>query len=135
MTHGFTLRERARKLREHAMSVSAADRHASVLAPAEEYVEVGYNYRLSNLLAAMGRAQLGRLPEVVERRRQIAATYAKQIAELPGLLGLVIAFLWPSEVGPLVVGVPVSLVAVVLNASGPSAVRRHLARLRGTPSW
>jgi dTDP-4-amino-4,6-dideoxygalactose transaminase len=35
--------ERARRLREHAMSVSAADRHASVLAPAEEYGEVGFN--------------------------------------------------------------------------------------------
>jgi dTDP-4-amino-4,6-dideoxygalactose transaminase len=76
---------RARRLREHAMSVSAADRHASVLAPAEEYLEVGYNYRMTDLQAAVGIVQLGKLPEVVERRRQIAATYAKQIAELPGL--------------------------------------------------
>ncbi|WP_449386616.1 DegT/DnrJ/EryC1/StrS family aminotransferase [Cellulomonas soli] len=76
---------RARQLREHAMSVSAADRHASVLAPAEQYLEVGYNYRMTDLQAAVGIVQLGRLPEVVERRRQIAATYAEQIAELPGL--------------------------------------------------
>ncbi|MGN8244868.1 DegT/DnrJ/EryC1/StrS family aminotransferase [Cellulomonas soli] len=76
---------RARRLREHAMSVSAADRHASVLAPAEQYLEVGYNYRMTDLQAAVGIVQLGRLPEIVERRRQIAATYAKQIAELEGL--------------------------------------------------
>lgn len=66
---------------------------------------------------------------------QTVAFVALAIAELPGLLGLVIAFLWLSEVGPLVVAVPVSIAAVALNASGPSAVRRHLARLRGTPSW
>jgi len=77
--------QRARRLREHAMSVSAADRHASVLAPAEEYVEVGYNYRMTDLQAAVGIVQLGRLPEVVARRRELAATYAKQLADLPGL--------------------------------------------------
>ncbi|OJV83393.1 MAG: glutamine--scyllo-inositol aminotransferase [Cellulomonas sp. 73-92] len=77
--------QRARRLREHAMSVSAADRHASVLAPAEEYPEVGYNYRMTDLQAAVGLVQLGRLPEVVARRREIAATYAKHIGEIPGL--------------------------------------------------
>ena len=77
--------DRARRLREHAMSVSAAARHASVLAPAEEYTEVGYNYRMTDLQAAVGLVQLAKLPEVVARRREIAATYSKQIAELPGL--------------------------------------------------
>lgn len=76
---------RARRLREHAMSVSAADRHASVLAPAEEYAEVGYNYRMTDLQAAMGQVQLGRLPEIVARRRALADVYAKQIADIPGL--------------------------------------------------
>jgi dTDP-4-amino-4,6-dideoxygalactose transaminase len=77
--------DRARRLREHAMSVSAAARHASVLAPAEEYLEVGYNYRMTDLQAALGLVQLGRLPEVVVRRREIAAAYARRIAEIPGL--------------------------------------------------
>ena len=77
--------DRARTLREHAMSVSAAARHASVLSPAEEYREVGYNYRMTDLQAAVGLVQLAKLPEVVARRREIAATYAKQIAEIPGL--------------------------------------------------
>ncbi len=35
-----------------------------------EHTDIGYNYRLSNLLAALGRAQLARLDEMVERRRQ-----------------------------------------------------------------
>jgi dTDP-4-amino-4,6-dideoxygalactose transaminase len=77
--------ERARHLREHAMSVSAAARHSSVLAPPEEYTEVGFNYRMTDLQAAVGLVQLGRLPEVVRRRRELAAGYAKAIAEIDGL--------------------------------------------------
>jgi dTDP-4-amino-4,6-dideoxygalactose transaminase len=77
--------DRARHLREHAMSVSAADRHGSVLAPPEEYTEVGFNYRMTDLQAAVGLVQLGRLDEMVRRRREIAAGYAKHIAEIPGL--------------------------------------------------
>lgn len=77
--------ERARRLREHAMSVSAAARHASVLAPAEEYVEVGFNYRMTDLQAAVGLVQLAKLPAVVARRREIAAAYTKQLEDVPGL--------------------------------------------------
>lgn len=77
--------ERARRLREHAMSVSAADRHASVLAPPEEYAEIGFNFRMTDLQAAVGIIQLDRLPEVVARRRELAAGYAKAIAEIDGL--------------------------------------------------
>lgn len=77
--------DRARKLREHAMSVSAADRHASVLAPLETYDEVGYNFRMTDLQAAVGIVQLGRLSEVVARRRELAASYQKFLGEVPGL--------------------------------------------------
>jgi len=76
---------RAKHLREHAMSVSAADRHESVLPPAEEYAEVGFNYRMTDLQAAVGIVQLGRLPEIVARRRQIASTYQAAIADIEGL--------------------------------------------------
>ncbi len=76
---------RARMLREHAMSVSAADRHATVLAPAEQYLEVGYNFRMTDLQAAMGLVQLGRLLGVVARRRELAANYAKAAADIAGL--------------------------------------------------
>ncbi|KAA9106625.1 DegT/DnrJ/EryC1/StrS family aminotransferase [Microbacterium rhizomatis] len=76
---------RARHLREHAMSVSAADRHASVLPPAEEYTEMGFNFRMTDLQAAVGLVQLGRLPQIVERRREIAETYQRAIDAIPGL--------------------------------------------------
>jgi dTDP-4-amino-4,6-dideoxygalactose transaminase len=76
---------RARKLREHAMSVSAADRHASLVSPPESYDEVGFNFRMTDLQAAVGLVQLSRLPEVVARRRELAAVYAKAVAEIDGL--------------------------------------------------
>jgi dTDP-4-amino-4,6-dideoxygalactose transaminase len=76
---------RARHLREHAMSASAAARHASVLAPPEEYTEVGFNFRMTDLQAAVGLVQLGRLPEVVRRRRELAVAYTKAVDALPGL--------------------------------------------------
>jgi dTDP-4-amino-4,6-dideoxygalactose transaminase len=50
-----------------------------------EHHRVGYNYRLSNLLAAVGRAQLETLAERVERRRQVYALYARELAGVPGL--------------------------------------------------
>jgi len=67
------------------MSVSAAERHASVLPPAEEYLEVGYNYRMTDLQAAVGLVQLGRLDEVIARRRVLAAAYQAALSEVPGI--------------------------------------------------
>jgi dTDP-4-amino-4,6-dideoxygalactose transaminase len=84
-THNTEWADRARKLREHAMSVSANDRHASVLAPAEEYEEIGFNYRMTDMQAAVGLVQLGRLGEAVSRRRAIAAAYRKALAGVEGL--------------------------------------------------
>jgi dTDP-4-amino-4,6-dideoxygalactose transaminase len=77
--------DRARTLREHAMSVSAADRHASVLAPPESYAEVGFNFRMTDLQAAVGLVQLTRLPQMVARRRELAAAYADALAGVPSL--------------------------------------------------
>jgi dTDP-4-amino-4,6-dideoxygalactose transaminase len=54
--------------------------------PAEHYehAEIGYNYRLSNLLAALGRAQLCRLDEMIERRRAVRDGYAKVFVDVDG---------------------------------------------------
>lgn len=76
---------RARQLREHAMSVSANDRHAALLAPAEEYLEVGFNYRMTDMQAAVGLVQLGRLHEAVTRRREIVAGYQAALSRIDGL--------------------------------------------------
>jgi dTDP-4-amino-4,6-dideoxygalactose transaminase len=50
-----------------------------------EHTDVGYNYRLSNILAAIGRAQLSVLAERVARRRQIFQGYVDGLGDLPGL--------------------------------------------------
>lgn len=50
-----------------------------------EHTEVGYNYRLSNLLAALGRAQLNRLPQFVARRREIRSAYRGFCGGLEGM--------------------------------------------------
>jgi dTDP-4-amino-4,6-dideoxygalactose transaminase len=50
-----------------------------------EHTDIGYNYRLSNVLAALGRAQLHRLDEMMERRRRLRERYAKLFASVPGV--------------------------------------------------
>lgn len=51
-----------------------------------EHTDVGYNYRMSNVLAALGRAQLSRLPEMIERRRQIRLGYRALFEDVPGVV-------------------------------------------------
>lgn len=53
--------------------------------PHYEHATVGYNYRLSNLLAALGRAQLHGLDGRIERRKEIDAVYSSALAGLPGI--------------------------------------------------
>ncbi len=50
-----------------------------------EHTDIGFNYRLSNLLAALGRGQLLGLPAKIARRREINAIYRTELADLPGL--------------------------------------------------
>src|SRR5207237_3185116 len=67
---------------EHARKLSTQAREP---APHYEHTEIGFNYRLSNLLAAVGRAQLEVLPERVEARRRINARYRELLAGVPGI--------------------------------------------------
>jgi perosamine synthetase len=76
---------RARRLREHGMSVSAAERHASPGPVLEEYTEVGFNYRMTDIQAAVGLVQLARLDEIIVRRRELGERYAKLLSSIPGL--------------------------------------------------
>jgi dTDP-4-amino-4,6-dideoxygalactose transaminase len=54
-------------------------------APHYEHTEIGFNYRMSNVLAALGRAQLATLDERVQRRRAIFARYRELLGGVPGL--------------------------------------------------
>ncbi len=72
-------------LRQHGMSVPDTVRHNSSSVIFEEYVVLGYNYRMTDMQAAIGRKQLERLPELIARRRAVAAKYAEQLGNLKGL--------------------------------------------------
>ncbi|MCR5887131.1 DegT/DnrJ/EryC1/StrS family aminotransferase [Hymenobacter sp. J193] len=55
-------------------------------APYYQHSELGYNYRLSNLLAGIGRGQMGLLEDRVKKRREIHAWYCEQLRHVPGLI-------------------------------------------------
>jgi dTDP-4-amino-4,6-dideoxygalactose transaminase len=76
---------RLRRLREHGMDVSAAQRHASRQPVIEHYLEVGFNYRMTDVQAAIGLVQLAKLDRLIARRRALAARYQEMLASLPGL--------------------------------------------------
>ena len=78
--------DRLRRLRAHGMSVSALDRHGSDRVAFEEYGELGFNFRMTDMQAAMGLVQLSKLGAMVERRRELAAVYHDSLADVPGLV-------------------------------------------------
>ena len=76
---------RMARLRSHAMSLSAAQRHQAAKVVFEQYPEVGYNYRLSDIQGAVGREQLKRLPDLIAARRRLAARYREGLAGHPNI--------------------------------------------------
>ncbi|MGW4113584.1 DegT/DnrJ/EryC1/StrS family aminotransferase [Actinosynnema sp. NPDC004786] len=75
---------RAKRLREHGMSVSAAERHSGGGAVVESYLETAFNYRMTDIQAAVGLVQLSKLDAIVRRRRELAARYHELLAERLG---------------------------------------------------
>lgn len=110
--------------------VIARARHLSTQArepaPHYEHRDIGFNYRMSNLLAAIGRAQLEGLPAKIERRRAINAEYRDAFADLAG-----VGFL-PNAAD----GEPTNWLTVVV-LDDPAAVRNHLESLdiEARPAW
>jgi dTDP-4-amino-4,6-dideoxygalactose transaminase len=74
-----------RLLRQHGMSVSDVKRHAAREVVTESYDALGYNYRLTDIQAAIGREQLKRLPSMVARRRELALRYEAMLAAVDGV--------------------------------------------------
>jgi dTDP-4-amino-4,6-dideoxygalactose transaminase len=71
---------RFKLLRQHGMSVPDTVRHGSNQVIFETHPVLGYNYRMTDIQAAVGREQLRRLPGIVARRREIAETYKAMLA-------------------------------------------------------
>lgn len=74
---------RLKLLRQHGMSVNDRVRHNSDKVIFEDHVEVGYNYRMTDIQAAVGIHQLARLEWIIEERRKIAHYYLKALADIP----------------------------------------------------
>jgi dTDP-4-amino-4,6-dideoxygalactose transaminase len=84
-TRDAALDRRFRLLRQHAMSISDTARHAAQRVVFEDYLEVGYNYRMTDIQAAVGRVQLRRLPELLENRLALANNYTLALQHIRGL--------------------------------------------------
>lgn len=81
-TSNKELAERLKLLRQHGMSVNAAARHQSSKIIFEEHVEIGYNYRLTDIQAAVGIQQLAKLDQIVKERREIAYQYHEAFSKI-----------------------------------------------------
>jgi dTDP-4-amino-4,6-dideoxygalactose transaminase len=75
LTDNSGIAEHARRLRSHGASVSDLDRHRAQGLVYEVYGEVGYNYRMTDIQAAIGIEQLKRLDDLLARRRAVAERY------------------------------------------------------------
>ena len=85
-TREATLDATFRLLRQHGMTVPDTVRHASSQVVFEEYAVPAFNYRMTDIQAAIGREQLSRLPAIVTRRRALAAAYAELLRGIAGVI-------------------------------------------------
>ena len=84
-THDPALNRQFRLLRQHGMCVPDTVRHAAKTVIFEEYPIVGFNYRMTDIQAAVGRVQLVRLPEILNHRVALAARYKNALHAIPSL--------------------------------------------------
>jgi perosamine synthetase len=80
-TRDAALDARCRLLRQHAMSISDVKRHSADSIVFEDYVEPAFNYRMTDLQAAVGRPQLARMNTIIAERRRLAAVYADALRD------------------------------------------------------
>jgi perosamine synthetase len=84
-TNDADLAARARVLRSHGASVSDLARHSASSVIIEAYEDLGYNYRMTDIQAAIGREQLKKLDAILIRRRELAERYNTLLTEIPGV--------------------------------------------------
>jgi len=76
---------RLKLLRQHGMSVNDRTRHESSKIIFEDHLEIGYNYRLTDIQASVGIQQLEKIDWIVGKRRKIASKYHKAFKKIPGI--------------------------------------------------
>lgn len=84
-TQNRELDRKIRRLRQHGMDIPDVARHGASQVIFESYPEPGFNYRMTDLQAAVGREQLKRLPFILERRRALAGRYQMLLVRIPGV--------------------------------------------------
>jgi perosamine synthetase len=85
LTDDAALAARLRKLRHQCMSFSDFERHAAGPTTFESYPEIGYNFRITDIQAAIGLCQLDRLDDLLARRRRVAEHYITALSNHPCL--------------------------------------------------
>jgi perosamine synthetase len=85
-TNNLEYDEKCKLWRQHSMSVRDTVRHNAKEVIFEEYTEVGYNYRLTDIQAAVGREQVKRLPKIIKKRRELAEHYHHMLRDIPSLV-------------------------------------------------
>ena len=84
-TDDASVAERLRRFRHHGMSVSDVERHMAKAVIMETYPELGYNFRMTDIQAAIGIEQMKKLPYILENRTRLAHTYDNELAGIPHL--------------------------------------------------
>ncbi len=84
-THDEALTERLRALRNHGAKLSDLDRHHADSFTLPEYDELGFNYRMTDLQAAVGLVQLSKVDKLIAQRQSLARRYTEALQDLPGL--------------------------------------------------
>ena len=80
--------ERVKRLKFHGLGVDAFDRKMQGRSPQAEVVEPGYKYNLTDIAAALGRTQLRRLEDFIQKRTQLAVLYREKLKNIPELIPL-----------------------------------------------
>ncbi len=81
------LAKRLKQFRNHGITTEFRERHEKGLL-SYDMIELGFNYRLSDIQCALGSSQLSRLPQFLERRRHIAKQYSEKLVGFSGLAPL-----------------------------------------------
>lgn len=84
-TSDASLDQTFRMLRHHGMALSDYSRHKAETVIFEKYLVTGFNYRMTDIQAAIGIEQLRRLEELIAERRQLASAYREHLAAIPGV--------------------------------------------------
>lgn len=82
--------ERIRRLKFHGLGVDAYDRTMQGRAPQAEVLEPGFKYNLTDMAAALGLGQLGRLDNFIEKRSHLACRYRELLADVDEILPLAV---------------------------------------------